>query len=948
MSTLSLGDLTLNVLSEQIDLGIPNISTNQRVIAAIIDLDGDSASSLGASLSAILNQLRLASRGNGPIPLGTPTSVTWQPGSDGAPVTFDLVPDASGSYGHVEPTTASFSWLDVGYVPALKLVLNCTAYGRGDRLIATNQLRNSSDYSTANWTRTNVTVTTGAALAPNGDAVANNVLETTTNGFHSLVQSVTKTADSITYCWARYVKPNGRDFIDLTLQDSGGSNGVVAGYNLATGVMSFAAVGFGSGFTAVDAGIDGSNRGYYRCWLTVTIPASVTTFQAVMNIRQDAGTSSYAGDTTKGIYSWGASLQPNATQPGPYLETGDALTITNGDASQVYLYDVPGDCPALPRLTLSDVSTNGLVINDWRIGQRSVEFAGDYDGILPITPATGAESVSDNAVATTIASLAASTSAQTLGTIAKPSTAPYTDGPLRLLARVRDSSPAIAAPSGITAALGGIATVASASLAPSTAASSHTISYVTPVQNNTMVLVIVTSSTTITTPSGWTAAPAAVSGTAGRIAMFTKIAGSSEGTSTTISFGASTKPVIWYAELSGLATSSVVDQTATSTGTQSGDVMTCITGTTSATAQANEFAIACVINDLNGDIVGGGSIGDWSDQFDGVYTKTGTTSTSPAAGIGIAVKQLTTTGAVAAGYNVSKHLGTGHYAGCIMTLKGAIATAPTITSGTYQVRVAAVDSNGSVGPASQQFTVAITGGAATLRWSAPAFGAVDHYRLFYRRTGQNWAYFDTADATPSYILLSDSGATAGDPPIGQVQFGQFRMRVSLPSGINHIVGSWASTLLANSTWELISLGDLTGTPVPSLWGGDALGWTLAIDGKHQSLGSTLSVDAVWLVPTDEPNLHLFTRDDDGDLGGLASARDWRYDVRPDGLASAVLLATGTTTEAGQVLAEGQLTINTGSVVLTFAPLVGGLASDVVDCAYTVALEITPRWLYLAS
>ena len=117
---------------------------------------------------------------------------------------------------------------------------------------------------------------------------------------------------------------------------------------------------------------------------------TATTLQAIVNLRSDASTASYAGDVTKGINYVFPSLQ-QASVPGPYMRTGSSLTVTANASSTLYLYGIPGDVPALPRLTLSDVSTNSKIIQDWHIGQRSADALrdADFQPWLTVTPESG-------------------------------------------------------------------------------------------------------------------------------------------------------------------------------------------------------------------------------------------------------------------------------------------------------------------------------------------------------------------------------------------------------------------------------------------------------------------------------------------------------------------------------------------------------------------------------
>ena len=110
----------------------------------------------------------------------------------------------------------------------------------------------------------------------------------------------------------------------------------------------------------------------------------------------------------------------------------------------------------------------------------------------------------------------------------------------------------------------------------------------------------------------------------------------------------------------------------------------------------------------------------------------------------------------------------------------------------------------------------------------------------------------------------------------------------------------------------------------------------------------MDVDVLIELPADEHSLYGYYNDGQtrGATGNLGTKRDWRYDRRPDLLHSTVLYQTGTTTEAGDWRRRGGLLLGPRAAKLVLVPRIGGLVSNVTDAAYTVALELTPRYAYL--
>lgn len=117
-------------------------------------------------------------------------------------------------------------------------------------------------------------------------------------------------------------------------------------------------------------------------------------------------------------------------------------TLTNGDGATLYRAAVPGDAPALTRLTISDVSTLTKVINRLRIGVRGLAAmaSGDFDPIIDDTAlAPGVSAADATAIGGNRSRITTSTAWQNIASFSKPA-AQYTSGLFRAFLRVRDSA----------------------------------------------------------------------------------------------------------------------------------------------------------------------------------------------------------------------------------------------------------------------------------------------------------------------------------------------------------------------------------------------------------------------------------------------------------------------------------------------------------------------------
>lgn len=173
--------------------------------------------------------------------------------------------------------------------------------------------------------------------------------------------------------------------------------------------------------------------------------------------------------------------------------------------------------------------------------------------------------------------------------------------------------------------------------ASTASASSHTITFdATPTSGN-LCIWVVTSDAIVSTPSGLTLAVSAID-YAGHY-IFYRINGASESASTAFVPSASTSLVVAAYEYSGMATSSVLDRTASNT--PGGIVSSVATGTTATTSQADELVIVTV--GISG-TTGFPTISSWSSSF---ATEDTVASTGSAVNIrvGTAIRKVTSTAA---------------------------------------------------------------------------------------------------------------------------------------------------------------------------------------------------------------------------------------------------------------------------------------------------------------
>jgi hypothetical protein len=191
----------------------------------------------------------------------------------------------------------------------------------------TNLLLRSDNWS-ATWTAENATQTAAAIMAPSGTVAGTRIVETTDTGLHRYYQSVSKATSSLTYAFSVYVRAAERTRVQLAIEASG--NNGYAQFNLANGTVASNG-NTGTGFTYRQSDIVAAGGGWYRCSVVVTTDAAAGVLGAV-SLMSGAGTISYAGSTSSGLYVWGAQLELG-THPTSYIATTTASVPRSADSA---------------------------------------------------------------------------------------------------------------------------------------------------------------------------------------------------------------------------------------------------------------------------------------------------------------------------------------------------------------------------------------------------------------------------------------------------------------------------------------------------------------------------------------------------------------------------------------------------------------------------------------
>jgi hypothetical protein len=216
---------------------------------------------------------------------------------------------AGGSFG-----LAGQSVSDITRLPGFTFTRASLAMGydaTGKLVYGPNNLCLQSQTATTTWTQSGLTATANAATAPDGTATAN-LLTEDTGSSHQLNQGITLAPGY--YVWSAYLKAGARTWAALGFADPAASVRLCY-FNLATGELGD--VGTGATATITPVG-----DGWYRCSMAML----ATPGNRIRIYMAEAGSVSYVGNGTSGLYMWGAQLEAVTyqTTPSTYYPTTTA------------------------------------------------------------------------------------------------------------------------------------------------------------------------------------------------------------------------------------------------------------------------------------------------------------------------------------------------------------------------------------------------------------------------------------------------------------------------------------------------------------------------------------------------------------------------------------------------------------------------------------------------
>lgn len=226
----------------------------------------------------------------------------------------------------------------------------------GEARFAGNLLTYPNDLTkTAYWTNTALTITANSLANPcDGRVTASKCLETTATSTHGVSQAYTF-IPSINYQYSAYIRGTGRNYVQLIVND--GVNSYTSFFNVQSGT-----VGTYSNNLPQTPTITQQNNGFWLCTVYITSATTAATGYATTQISTDGSMTSYAGDATKGIWSWGQLLQQTTyADPSSFTIPNDQIGESKIDVVMQVWNTNPNGALA-PRAQAYALNPNGIQI----------------------------------------------------------------------------------------------------------------------------------------------------------------------------------------------------------------------------------------------------------------------------------------------------------------------------------------------------------------------------------------------------------------------------------------------------------------------------------------------------------------------------------------------------------------------------------------------------------
>lgn len=210
-----------------------------------------------------------------------------------------------------------------------------------------NLFLRSDEFDNAAWTKSGATVSANATAAPDGTTTGEDLIESSSNESHFVIQDVTVSSAALDMCIGVFGKPNGRDWMLFEMRELTGSTDVSVWFNLSTGAVGTTATG--ANWSNLRTFVRDYGNGWYACYIVARKTNAATSVRGIIRTATGDGVSTYLGNGTSGIRIWRGGIAPSSV-PLRFAQTTTAATTgTAQTGTGIHVKGLP-------------VSTNGLLL----------------------------------------------------------------------------------------------------------------------------------------------------------------------------------------------------------------------------------------------------------------------------------------------------------------------------------------------------------------------------------------------------------------------------------------------------------------------------------------------------------------------------------------------------------------------------------------------------------
>lgn len=294
----------------------------------------------------------------------------------------------------------------------------------------------SEQIDNAAWSKTAVTVTANAALAPDGTTTADKLVEDAVTNVHRISRATGTITDNTSQSAAFYAKAAERGWLCI-LTVNKASTAELSWVNLSTGAVGAQAAGHA--IRVLDAG-----NGWWRIACTFDSGTGASTPTVYLEIATgDNASRSYAGDGVSGLYLWGLQFEADAPFASSYIPTTASAVTRSADSFSLPFTAAPQEMTLYARF----VEQGTISISSARLVQ--VGDAADADARLLISQAGGFYEMSHDSGSTSVSSTLAA--APAIGDLVELRAVLFADGAVQLHQSINGAAETSAAKSAANA-----------------------------------------------------------------------------------------------------------------------------------------------------------------------------------------------------------------------------------------------------------------------------------------------------------------------------------------------------------------------------------------------------------------------------------------------------------------------------------------------------------------